>query len=103
VYKKCSKFRRIVVGLSSDKKTAGGSLGCKRNSYAIPSDYDRCWLAGEDPPFEWAKDAIKPIWNYPGPGDVVGCGLLLNPAKELSIFFTANGILMGQFPLSLLY
>jgi hypothetical protein len=30
-------------------------------------------------------------------GEVIGCGLLLNPEKELSIFFTDNGILMGQF------
>jgi hypothetical protein len=28
---------------------------------------------------------------------VIGGGLLLSPANELSIFFTGNGILMGQF------
>jgi hypothetical protein len=33
-----------------------------------------------------------------GPGDVIGCGILLNPDKKLAVFFTGNGILMGQFP-----
>jgi hypothetical protein len=27
---------------------------------------------------------------------VLGCGLVLNPENELSVFFTQNGILMGQ-------
>jgi hypothetical protein len=31
---------------------------------------------------------------------VVGCGLLQNPGNEVSIFFTGNGILIGQFFLS---
>jgi hypothetical protein len=33
------------------------------------------------------------------PKDIVGCGLVLNPANALSILFTKNGILMGQSPL----
>jgi hypothetical protein len=45
--------------------------------------------------FEWPNRAIKPEWN--GQGDVIGCGLVLKPANELSMFFTLNGILMGQF------
>jgi hypothetical protein len=36
------------------------------------------------------------------PKDIVGCGLVLNPANALSIFFTKNGILMGQSPLWLI-
>jgi hypothetical protein len=43
--------------------------------------------------FEWPNGAIKPEWNCIG--DVLGCGLLMNPGNELSIFFTGNGILMG--------
>jgi hypothetical protein len=39
---------------------------------------------------------IKPKWN--GPGDVVGCGVLVvKPENELAIFFTLNGTLLGQF------
>jgi hypothetical protein len=37
----------------------------------------------------------EPEWN--GPGDVFGCGLLMSPQNKLSIFFTENGILIGQF------
>jgi hypothetical protein len=29
-------------------------------------------------------------------GKVIGCGLLLNPEDQLSIFFTDDGILSGQ-------
>jgi hypothetical protein len=54
-------------------------------------------LSGYIHNFEWPNGAIRPEWN--GQGDVVGCGLLLNPENNLFIFFTANGILMGQFPL----
>jgi hypothetical protein len=45
----------------------------------------------------WPNGAIKPKWN--GCGDVIGCGLLLYSANELYIFFTQNGIIMGQYPL----
>jgi hypothetical protein len=45
--------------------------------------------------FEWQNGAIKPRWN--GEGDVYGCGLLMNTENKLSIFFTVNGLLMGQF------
>jgi hypothetical protein len=45
-------------------------------------------------PFEWPNGAIKPKWN--DQGDVLGSGLWLNPKKELSIFFTGNGLLMGR-------
>jgi hypothetical protein len=56
-----------------------------------------CDLSGKSHTFEWPADgAVKPKWN--GKGDVVGCGLLSSPHKELAIFFTGNGILMGQFP-----
>jgi hypothetical protein len=49
--------------------------------------------------FEWPEGAIKQRWNVKRPQDVLGCGLLLGAQKKLSIFFTANGILMGQFSL----
>jgi hypothetical protein len=39
--------------------------------------------------------AIRLEWNDYGRGDVLGCGLVLNPKDELSIFFTVNGTVMG--------
>jgi hypothetical protein len=65
------------------------------NSYAIQRRGDWCLLSGKLHDFEWPNGAIKPKWN--GPGDVIGCGLLLNPENKLSIFFTLNGILLGKF------
>jgi hypothetical protein len=94
---KCLKYRNIFVGLSSGNLPDGSFYVDKfRYSYGIPVGYDYfCWLSGKKYPFEWSNGAIKPEWK--GQGDVVGCGLVLNPGKELSIFFTGNGILMGQF------
>jgi hypothetical protein len=47
--------------------------------------------------FEWPNGAIIP--KSIDKGEVMGCGLLLNPEKGLFIFFTSNGILLGPFPL----
>jgi hypothetical protein len=30
-------------------------------------------------------------------GNIYGCGLLLDPDNQLAIFFTLNGILLGEF------
>jgi hypothetical protein len=59
---------------------------------------DYCYIAGKKHAFEWPDGAIKPTANKRD--DVAGCGLLLSPSNELSIFFTGNGILMSQFILS---
>jgi hypothetical protein len=64
------------------------------NIYAYTNDF--CYVAGNAHGFEWPNEAIKPEWKK-GPGDVIGCGILLNPDKKLAVFFTGNGILMGQF------
>jgi hypothetical protein len=56
---------------------------------------DYCFIAENKHAFEWPNGAIKPKAN--GKDDVVGCGLVLSPQNELSIFFTGNGVLMGQF------
>jgi hypothetical protein len=67
------------------------------NSFAINGGYDCCWLYDKTQKIEWQNAAIKPTRN--GPGDVVGCGLLVNPTgNEVSIFFTLNGLLIGLFP-----
>jgi hypothetical protein len=97
-HNKCSKSRSIFVGLSSGNIGDDYFVGRLQNSYAIRDDCEHYWLSGKKHPFEWPNQAIKPKWKWTGPGDVIGCGLLLNPAnKELSIFFTGNGLLLGQF------
>jgi hypothetical protein len=88
------KFRRIFVGLSNGNILDGSFVGGCPNSFAIRDGDDHYLLSGKAHEFEWPNGATKPKWN--GEGDVIGCGLLLNSAKELSIFFTGNGILMGQ-------
>jgi hypothetical protein len=57
---------------------------------------ERCWLAGKLHQFEWPNGPIKIKRNKNGKL-TIGCGILLNPENKLSIFFTTNGILMGQF------
>jgi hypothetical protein len=58
--------------------------------------FNNCWISKQHHFFQWPNEAIRPEW-IEGPGDVLGCGLLLNPENKLSIFFTGNGTLMGQF------
>jgi hypothetical protein len=88
-------FRRIFVGLSGGNIPDGAFVGGFPNSFAIRDGDDHYLLAGKSYPFEWPNGATtKPKWN--GPGDVLGCGLLLNSQKKLSVFFSGNGILMGQ-------
>jgi hypothetical protein len=94
-----SNFREILVGLSSGSIPDGSFVGELPNSYAIEDGCDHCWISEKTHKFEWPNGTTKPEWNSYGKRDVVGCGLVLNPAKELSLFFIGNGILMGQsFP-----
>jgi hypothetical protein len=83
----------MLVGLSSGNVPNSRYVGQFPN-YAIPHGYRFCWLSLETHYFDWPNGAIKPEWN--GEGDVIGCGLVLNPQNKLSIFFTVNGILLGQ-------
>jgi hypothetical protein len=41
----------------------------------------------------------KPISpsQYYGDGDVLGCGIMLGVANKMTIFFTFNGVLAGEF------
>jgi hypothetical protein len=84
----------MIVGLSSGNLPNRRCVGHFPNSYSIPHGYGFCWLSQEAHDFEWPNIAIKPKWNFRG--DVIGCGLVLNPQNKLSIFFTGNGSLMGQ-------
>jgi hypothetical protein len=55
---------------------------------------DYCFLSGNPHQFEWPAGAIRP--KLYGCGDVFGCGLVLSADNKVAIFFTINGILMGQ-------
>jgi hypothetical protein len=69
-------------------------IGWAPNTYAMPEKCDYCLLSGTRHQFEEPNGEIGPKWN--GHGDIVGCGLLLSADHKLAIFFTNNGVLMGQ-------
>jgi hypothetical protein len=70
--------------------------GHSHQFYALLCRRDYCYLGNnKEHYFEWPNGAIEPEWNN-GKGDVVGCGILMNSKNEWAIFFTGNGILMGQ-------
>jgi hypothetical protein len=66
------------------------------NVHAFSGGRNYCYSNGKKHNFEWQEGAKKPVWN--DIGDVLGCGLLLSPTNKVDIFFTGNGVLMGQFP-----
>jgi hypothetical protein len=87
-----------VIGLSDGKIGNNLMVGHAPNSYAVGNGNDYCWLSDQKCLFELPNGgAIKPERNLNGLGDVVGCGLLVNAVKEMAIFFTENGILLGKF------
>jgi hypothetical protein len=83
-------FSELYIGLSNGHQYGNVLI------YSWPSGYNFCYMFGEEHPFKWPNDAIRPKRNEIG--DVYGCGLLLNPRNEWAIFFTFNGVLMGQCP-----
>src|SRR4051812_47274095 len=86
----CSGFN---IGLSDGSAIpAGKRVGECANSYAVPN-LDFCRIAGMEYEHEWPIGAIRPEVN--NNGDVDGCGLVMKPNNELSIFFTFNGTLIG--------
>jgi hypothetical protein len=93
------KFRRFWVGLANGEISATGQWTCdSRNYHFFGNGRDYCCASRKKHIFEWQNGTTKPTWN--GEGDVVGCGLVLSPDNQLAIFYTGNGILMGQFLLS---
>jgi hypothetical protein len=84
--------RQLVHPMAIGKSHS--SLGYAANSYCASSTSENYQHSKETHEFEWPKRAIRPNWNCIHVG---GCGLLLGPKNKLSIFFTANGILLGQF------
>lgn len=72
-------------------------VGDCTNSYAISSDdYDECSLEGEKHGLESAAE-VDIFMKHKDDGNIYGCGLLLDPDNQLAIFFTLNGILLGEF------
>jgi hypothetical protein len=55
-----------------------------------------CWRSDDDGVFEYRPGAIQPKFSE-NACDIVGCGILLNSKNGWAIFFTLNGISMGQF------
>jgi hypothetical protein len=88
------QFRGYCIGLSIRNIPDGSCVANSPNCYAIRDGDDYCFLAGKVHEFEWPKGTTRPTWN--GQGNVAGCGLVLSPDNKLAIFFTLNGILMGQ-------
>jgi hypothetical protein len=96
-----SLYSGYFVGLSDGQNCDGFSLGITPNSYCISDGGIYYYMSGVgECRFEWQNGVFPKLI---GPGNVAGCGLVLNPKNKLSIFFTWNGILLGNIvPLCLL-
>jgi hypothetical protein len=55
------------------------------------------WLSSAEPCQFELPNGDHGVPKRDGPGNVAGCGLLLDPENKVSIFFTLNGILLGKF------
>jgi hypothetical protein len=90
------------MGLSNSSMPAADGadllVGQYPYSYAIENGYafKYCWLSGKKHLFEWPLGLSNRLeWN--DRVEVMGCGILLTPQNKLALFFTANGIFLGQF------
>jgi hypothetical protein len=87
-----------LVGLTDGEIPYGEPIGFTPNSYAIAilipnrNIYHFC-LAGECHRFQFPEGAIRP--ELKDTGNVIGCGILMDPDGKLAIFFTVNGLLIG--------
>jgi hypothetical protein len=84
-------FRFFWVGLSNGNIPHGALVGECPNSYAFQRDTSWCKLWGESRRF-----GLQDI-QWTGPGDILGCGILLSPSNNVSVFFTLNGTPLGEF------
>jgi hypothetical protein len=88
-------FSNFFVGLTKWSIAGSQFIGKKPDSYAIEyGNKTFCWIADEVHAFELANNENRPAYN--GLGDILGCGLLMNPENKLAIFFTLNGTLLGK-------
>jgi hypothetical protein len=90
------KFRQTRVGLSNGFIPQSSSFTNSPNCYALSAGEDWCFLSGRMHDFKWPTGENESGWNWIGQGDVIGCGILMDPANKVFIFFTLNGILMGS-------
>jgi hypothetical protein len=85
-----------LVGLTGGEIPFGRWIGQSPNSYTIGICTPNCnfyqflRLAGQRHLIEFPDEVFKDT------GNVVGCGLLINPDDKLTIFFTFNGIMIGS-------
>jgi hypothetical protein len=83
------------AGFTDGSEPPFNTVGSYPNSYGIAGYGGHketfIWLSGKEHELECPTGFIKP-------GDVFGCGLLLNSKNEfeLAVFFTVNGILLGK-------
>jgi hypothetical protein len=82
------------IGLSSGNIPDGSLLGNLQNTYAFNPEWDFCRISGQQCDFHLPNGRVDD-WI---PGHTTGCGILLNPGNEVSIFFTVNETLFGEFP-----
>jgi hypothetical protein len=92
-----NKFNRFFIGYSDGSIPDYKLVGQCPNSYGLPNS-KYCLISGDMHDFEWPEGATKPKRVGATKGDVDGCGLLLSPDNKLAIFFTFDGILIGEFP-----
>jgi hypothetical protein len=88
-----------LVGLTDGKIPRGGWLFQLPNCYyigiPIPTvNIYRFRLAGQRHRFEFPEGIVRPVLK--DTGNVYGCGILMNPDDNVTIFFTRNGILIGS-------
>jgi hypothetical protein len=87
----------LRVGLSPRQSIdAGKTVGDCANTYAICSlyaNFPHYYIAGTKKDFQWPPGTVKPDLNGAAH---FGCGLLIGTDEKVSVFFTANGILMGK-------
>jgi hypothetical protein len=94
------KFLRgaFEVGLTDREILPDESIRWLPNSYVIdiqiPTvNFYEFLLAGRGHRFEFPEGVIRP--ERKETGNVAGCGILMGPDNNLTIFFTFNGILIG--------
>jgi hypothetical protein len=85
------------TGIYGDWRTLFGNP----KSYALHSarNFKYCCLAGNNHRFEPCLPVEKRQLNEGR--NTFGCGLLLDPKDKLAIFFTLNGLLLGEFELGI--
>jgi hypothetical protein len=90
---KVGRFTRCgVIGLLYNRMNFGVLLPKSANTYAIATI-----LKDSSGVYVFTEGPVETRPESPNvQGNVYGCGLLIDPDNELTIFFTLNGILLGE-------